>query len=424
MTLDITNGYSRTRQEDLAALRKPIRLEAMAGNAKGGKQAQTQIWFDTKDFSAPQDHQGLLLRLGRFHYTGVLLHPRNLEALLPAIPGGLKVAVRLESMGELEALLTAGTDQEILRRFQAPLIAVSPHQGLLTRAGEAGLSTCVYQYVDDGESLHRSIQQGFHHPFLMICFRDPTNIPLELVIASLQATGTTLIKEIANPNHVDDAIVTLGVMEVGADGVMFSPIEHERLEGFARRLAERGQEHVTLEPATVTKSEPVGMGFRSCIDLATLFEPTEGMIVGSTSQGGVLCCPEVFFLPYMETRPFRVNAGGVHSYVYNAANRTHYMSELNAGSSVMIVSSNGATRQAPVGRMKTETRPLRLIEARFASGETINVLLQDDWHVRVFSPEAKPLNITELRPGDQILAHKAVPGRHVGIKIDENIKES
>ncbi|WNG27585.1 3-dehydroquinate synthase [Cystobacter fuscus] len=424
MTHELTNGYSRTRPEELAVLRKPIRLEAMTGNTTAGKQNQTQIWFDTKNFSAPQDHQGLFLRLGRFHYTGVLLYPRNLEALLPAVPGGLKAAVRLESLEELEALLAAGTHQEVLQRVQSPLIAVSADQDLLARAGEAGLSTCLYQYVDDGESLHRSIQQGFRHPFLMICFRDPTNIPLELVIASLQATGTTLIKEIANPTDVDDAIVTLGVMEVGADGVMFSPVEHELLEGFARRLAERGQEHVALEPATVTKSEPIGMGFRSCIDLATLFEPTEGMIVGSTSQGGVLCCPEVFFLPYMETRPFRVNAGGVHSYVYNAANRTHYMSELNAGSAVMVVASDGSTRQAPVGRMKTELRPLRLIEARFASGETINVILQDDWHVRVFSPEAKPLNITELRPGDRILAHKAAPGRHVGIKIDENIKES
>src|SRR5262249_31200254 len=153
--------------------------------------------------------------------------------------------------------------------------------------------------------------------------------------------------------------------------------------------------------------------YRSCIDLATLFSPTEGMLVGSTSQGGILCCPEVFFLPYMELRPFRVNAGAVHSYVYNQGDRTDYMTELRAGSPVMIVDLHGKARKACVGRMKTEIRPLRLIEVEFAGGERVNVLMQDDWHVRIFSEQGTPLNITELKPGDRVLGHVAKPGRHV-----------
>jgi 3-dehydroquinate synthase II/3-amino-4-hydroxybenzoic acid synthase len=118
-----------------------------------------------------------------------------------------------------------------------------------------------------------------------------------------------------------------------------------------------------------------------------------------------------------------VNAGAVHSYVYNAADRTDYMSELKAGSPVMIVAADGRVRRAVVGRVKTEVRPLRLIEAEFATGERINVLMQDDWHVRIFSDQALPLNITELKPGDKVLAHRARPGRHVGIRIDERILE-
>jgi 3-dehydroquinate synthase II/3-amino-4-hydroxybenzoic acid synthase len=148
------------------------------------------------------------------------------------------------------------------------------------------------------------------------------------------------------------------------------------------------------------------------------------MLVGSTSQGGLLCCPEVFFLPYMELRPFRVNAGAVHSYVYNFGNRTDYMSELRAGSPIMLVDHTGATRRASVGRMKTEVRPLRLIEAEFQNGERVNVIMQDDWHVRIFSDDAKPLNITELRAGHKVLGHVALPGRHVGIKVDEHIIET
>jgi len=74
--------------------------------------------------------------------------------------------------------------------------------------------------------------------------------------------------------------------------------------------------------------------------------------------------------------------------------------------------------------MKTEIRPLRIIEAQFETGEQINVLLQDDWHIRIFSEDAKPLNVTNLKPGDRILAHMAKPGRHVGIGVDEHIVEN
>ena len=58
------------------------------------------------------------------------------------------------------------------------------------------------------------------------------------------------------------------------------------------------------------------------------------MLIGSTSQGGILACPEVFFLPYMELRPFRVNAGGVHSYVYAMNDRTN--GSMRQASTVML----------------------------------------------------------------------------------------
>jgi len=126
----------------------------------------------------------------------------------------------------------------------------------------------------------------------------------------------------------------------------------------------------------------------------------------------------------MELRPFRVNAGGVHSYVYGFGDRTDYMTELRSGSEVMIVEKSGKTRRACVGRVKTEIRPLRLIEVTFEGGERVSILMQDDWHVRIFSPEGTPLNITELVPGSKVLGYVTAPGRHVGIKVNEHIVES
>jgi len=398
--------------------RERIRLERVEGDRNRVEDASSLIvWFDTAGLANPTDCEGLLGRLINLSYTGVVLYPDNLSALAPSIPARmLKVfhAQRAEDLERLKSLPQAGQD----------FVVASPDVQVLQKAAELGLSTCYRAYVDDGASLHESIQEGVHHAYLMIRFRDPTNIPLELVIASLQATHTVLIKEINTPTDVDDAIVTLGVMEVGADGVMFSPRSHGALSEFVSRLGRLERTSVKLEVATLVRSVPIGMGYRSCIDTTTLFSPTEGILVGSTSQGGILCCPEVFFLPYMELRPFRVNAGAVHSYVYNFGNRTDYMSELRAGSPLMLVDRTGTTRRSSVGRMKTEMRPLRLIEAAFQSGEHINVIMQDDWHVRVFSDEAKPLNITELKPGDKLLGNMALPGRHVGIKVDEHIIET
>lgn len=397
--------------------RQHIRLDRVDGDKnRMVDQDALLVWYDSAGLSTPSDCDRILERVVNLAYTGVVLYPDNIAALSPVLPARM---VKLLQADKVEDLARLGPQPAM-----GGVVVSSADLTVLSRAAQLGLPTCYRAYVDDGASLHEAIREGHQHGYLMIRFRDPTNIPLELVIATLQATRTVLIKEISREADVDDALVTLGVMEVGADGILFSPRSHAVLSDFVSRLGRLDRAALKLDVATVVRSVPVGMGVRSCIDTTALFSPTEGLLVGSTSQGGILCCPEVFFLPYMELRPFRVNAGAVHSYVYNFGNRTDYMSELKAGAPVMIVDRNGATRRASVGRMKTEVRPLRLIEAELPGGERINVIMQDDWHVRVYSDDARPLNITELSPGDRLLAHLALPGRHVGIKVDEHIIET
>ena len=63
---------------------------------------------------------------------------------------------------------------------------------------------------------------------------------------------------------------------------------------------------------------------------------------------------------------------------------------------------NGDTRPLVVGRAKIETRPLLLIKARSADGDTASVILQNDWHVRVLGRAGVVHNITELKVGSVI----------------------
>lgn len=366
------------------------------------------LWIDSRRDSAVLSHA---LASG---YNGVVGDRASLLKAHDYLSDRGQFVLEVDGAGDLEGL-------ESFRDKQ--LVITSGNLESLRQAKARGLATAYRAYVDDNDSLHEAIRFGRQHDFLILAFKDPTNIPLELVIASLQSSQTVLIKEIA-PGEMEDALVTRGVMEVGADGVLFSPSTVETLDQFLVRWREVRRETLPLQEGTILRAVPVGMGYRSCIDLADLFTPTEGMIVGSTSQGGILLCPEVFHLPYMELRPFRVNAGAVHSYVYNLGNRTDYMTELRAGSPVMIVDHNGQVRKSFVGRMKTEVRPLRLIEVGFSDERKVNVILQDDWHVRIYSADGKPLNITELKAGDRVLGHATEPGRHVGIKVSENILEN
>jgi 3-amino-4-hydroxybenzoic acid synthase len=420
---DNVNQVDREKTPKALPLREQLKNERFLGeSAEAESGADYALWYDARTLKDPRDADEIFFRVTQGDYSGVFLDVEQMQIFLPLVPKRLTRIIQVQDdkdLAKVEAARESGLIEEGIK-----LTIASTHESILKKVREDNLKTCLSAFVTDAESLHRSIKEGRHHAYLMIQFKDPTNIPLELVIASLQASGTVLIKNVSDPEDFEDALVCLGVMEIGADGVMFSPHQHQTLDKFLRQVRAKKQEVLALEPATVMQSKAIGMGYRSCIDLPTIFSETEGMIVGSTSQGGVLCCPEVFYLPYMELRPFRINAGGIHSYVYNSENRTDYMTELKVGREVMIVDLEGKTRKALVGRLKTELRPLRLIEAQFADGEAINILLQDDWHVRVFSPEGKPLNCTELVIGSKILAYKAKPGRHVGIKIDENILET
>jgi 3-amino-4-hydroxybenzoic acid synthase len=133
----------------------------------------------------------------------------------------------------------------------------------------------------------------------------------------------------------------------------------------------------------------------------------------------ILCVSETHPLPYMPTRPFRVNAGAIMSYTLSTNGRTNYLSELKSGSRILAVDVKGHTRVSTVGRVKIETRPLLAVDAIAPNGVEVNLILQDDWHVRILGPGGAVLNCTELKQGDRVLGYLPTADRHVGYAIDE-----
>lgn len=390
----------------------------------GVASSQEQVlWYDSCVLQglAEGARQAVVQRVMQNRFNGLILYPHNVLELGALNSPRVKRVLHLDTpdqWAQLEQQIAPAASKD---KIEVATISSADFQ-VLGLAAAAGYRTCLRTHVDDADSLHASFRNGRKYDYLLVSFKDSTNIPLELVIAELHPTNTVLLKE--TKSDIDDGVIALSVLELGSDGVVVTFTTMAEFDGFFRKLDARKGSKFDIEVGTITKTTHLGPGFRACIDTTHLFDANEGILVGSTSTGGFLCCPEVFFLPYMELRPFRINAASVHSYVFQSNDRTSYISEMRAGSALTAIDANGNSREIFVGRVKTEIRPLILIEAVFPGERKVNIIMQDDWHVRIFSDQALPLNVTELKPGDRVLGFGTTPGRHVGVKVDEQIFES
>ncbi len=243
---------------------------------------------------------------------------------------------------------------------------------------------------------------------------DWTVIPLENLIAQ---TGN-LIVEVKNTT---EAKTMMKVLEKGVDGVLLNTRDINEIKKTIR-VVKDVSERVPLQIAQVTRVEPLGMGDRVCIDTCTNMTIGEGMLTGNSSGGLFLVHSESIENPYVEPRPFRVNAGPVHAYVRVPDGKTRYLSELKSGDEATIVNHRGLCQKSVVGRIKVEKRPLMLVEAE-CKKKTISTILQNAETIRLTQPSGNPLSVVDLKKGSKILAFVEEAGRHFGMKIKETITE-
>ena len=249
---------------------------------------------------------------------------------------------------------------------------------------------------------------------LILRMRDWTVIPLENIIAQ----RGRLIVEVTS--HQDAELVTQ-VLEKGADGVLINTNDPEEVRK-TTELVHSLSGKIALAEARVTKVQPLGMGDRVCVDTCTEMKPGQGMLVGNTSSGFFLVHSETIETAYVEMRPFRVNAGGVHAYVLTPDGKTRYLSELEIGDPVLVVGHDGSTQTAYLGRCKVEKRPMMLVEAE-AGGRKVSLVLQNAETIRLTRPDGTAVSVATLNAGDMVLAHLAEGGRHFGMKVQETLTE-
>lgn len=243
-------------------------------------------------------------------------------------------------------------------------------------------------------------------------------IPLENLIAKTRGK-TKLIAEVSN---AEDAKLVLETLELGTDGVLLQASDADELMK-AVTLVKKQASKIDMVLAKITSIKQISTGARVCVDTCDLMMPGEGMLIGVQAAGFFLVEAEVHENPYVQSRPFRVNAGSLSMYTLTSPQKTRYLSELKAGDGVLIIDRNGKMRPGTVGRVKIELRPLILIEAE-AEGKKIKTILQNAETIRLVTAKgSKP--VTELKAGDDVLAHvTASAGRHFGVAVpDETVIE-
>ena len=267
--------------------------------------------------------------------------------------------------------------------------------------------------------------------WIYLTFEDWSMIPIENIVAACDHTPTRIAAEIIEPLQAHGAGFAL---EIGVDALVCSEMELEAAlivkslrssteEVQEERADESLTETLPLNQVKITSIESGHTGDRVCIDLTSLLEVGEGMLIGSTARSLALIHGETIESTYVPKRPFRINAGSVEAYTLMADGSTKYLSELISGDEIMVVSTVGETRICTIGRLNIETRPFILLRYSDEKHNQAHVLLQQAETVRVLDEKGAVCSVTELCIGDVILAYNTNETRHVGASVSASSVE-
>ena len=214
-----------------------------------------------------------------------------------------------------------------------------------------------------------------------------------------------------------------GILEKGVAGIVLETTDPSEISRVVRFVKDLDSETFGLVELKITGIQNIGIGDRVCVDTCCNMNLSEGLLVGNASQGMFLVHAENIENPYVAPRPFRINAGAVHSYVRVPGGKTRYLGELKTGDPVLVVTKSGKTYTSYVGRSKIEKRPMLVIHAVNEAGIACSIVLQNAETIRLTAPDGSAVSVAELKVGDQVLGYMEKGGRHFGMAVEESIKE-
>ena len=280
--------------------------------------------------------------------------------------------------------------------------------------------------LDDAHSQEEAISLIGMIPWILVRCSDWTMIPLENLVSKSKGSGTKISVAIDKIIDLNGAAFAL---EHGVDAILL-PASNNELWEAALALASKKESldknpsnSVGIDNAVIFSIDSSGVGERVCIDLIERLEVGEGMVIGSNASFLALVHGETIESQFVPTRPFRVNAGSIHSYVLMSDNSTKYLSELEAGDEVAVISSSGDIRKCIIGRLKIERRPFLIVRFKTHNEEVGQIILQQAETVRLIDKDGNAVSVTDLEVNDEIMIRQQNQMRHIGNAVEGEMNE-
>ena len=327
------------------------------------------------------------------------------EIWVKAIPWKREIAMTAIECGADALWVSSGMEAEVKTMGLIP--TVSEEGDILL--GRDVVEMEIREKRDEDEILSLSASKK-----VIVRASDWKIIPLENILSR----GNNLFLEIESLQEGETAF---RILEKGVDGVVVNNRDPEALRHILRSL-KRASERFELLAARIKHIESLGLGDRVCVDTCSSMILGEGVLVGNSSQALFLVHSESVENSFVNTRPFRVNAGPVHAYIRLANGQTKYLSEVRSGDKLPIVNYEGKSYPAIVGRVKMERRPLALVEAE-ENGQNLSIILQNAETIRLTEPCGNAVSLVDLKKGSEVLVYRERAGRHFGVPVDETITE-
>lgn len=376
-----------------------------------------ELWIDLSNGINQKNKKDLIVDCLELGVDTIILNKDDVD--LAKTIGNIRVAIYDDLYGDI-VIIGKDSEGDGTKPLSKDLSDSTDFKNI-DKAEKNNKTTACYISILNKEYEERAVELGRFCDYLILIGKDWKIVPTENIITGLQNAKTKIIMGVET---VEDAKVAFETMERGVDGVLLSLkdkiIDHRRMIKDVLDLKEKSLS-LKLEPVKVVKVSKVGMGDRVCIDTCSIMTEGEGMLIGSFSSGFFLVQAEVNESEYVSSRPFRVNAGAIHSYIMNGE-KTNYLSELKGGDEVLIVNSKGKINKGVVGRVKIEKRPLIQISAQ-KNDNKIEVILQNAETVNLVKSDGKPVSVSKIKEGDEVFAYLTKKGRHFGSEIEESIIE-
>ena len=194
----------------------------------------------------------------------------------------------------------------------------------------------------EGQSKARSMAGSVE--WILLDLGEWKMIPIENIIAACDSGPTKVAARISSQEQVLGAAFAL---QIGVDALLVTEAvlptaliaKSQRGERSSLQSEEVESKEFQLTSLRITEVKEGGVGDRVCVDLTSMLDIGEGMLVGSSANSMVLVHGETVKSEFVPTRPFRVNAGAAHTYILMSDGSTKYLSELEMGDQEMITLS-------------------------------------------------------------------------------------